>query len=159
MQPATELFVIMIVIFLVGICMLFATYMKDNILVPMKDKLSNPRAINVINNIEFAFTTLDQVFLFVSVGLGLASVLLAYMTPAKPAFLLLAVFMFAITLLIVPTFANIFQDMTEKSQFSAYTTNYPITVYIFHNFPLFFFAFGFMIVIVLFAKIRGGGDV
>jgi len=156
MQPATGLFAFMIILFVLGICLFIGSRMKDMMLVPIKDKLAGSGGKAVITSIEFAFTTFDQLFFFVAVGLGIVSVLLAYLTPARPAFLFLSIFLFAIAILVIPQFANIFQDVTEKAQFSPYTSNYPMTMHIFQNYGLFFWVFGFLILVVLFAKIRGG---
>lgn len=157
MQPATELFVIMVVLFAMGVILLLAFYLKDKVLIPIRDKFAGTKASGVIDTVNVTFERLDQLFFFSAVGLGLVTVLLAYMTEAKAAFLFLSIIMFAITLILVPSFANIWQDFSEKPHFSSYVDNLPMTKLIFQNYGLFFWMFGFLILVVLFAKMKAGG--
>jgi len=154
--------------FVLGLMVLIATYMRDQMLTPLRSKLSSSTAKSVLSSVEYAFNTLDEIFFFGSVGFGIVALLLAYMTPARPAFLFLAIISFAIALLVIPQFANIFQDFSEKPQFASFMTNcpggencdYPMTYTIFKNYGLFFWMFGFLILVILFAKLRmGSGDV
>jgi len=158
-QPASELFVLMIFLFIVGVFILFAAYMNEKILTPISDKFTDTGAKGIIANISFAISLFDQVFFFVAIGLGLVTVLLAYMSPARPAFLFLSIMLFAIALVIIPQFSDIFDDIATNTLFSPYTGDYPIMIYIFQNFGLFFWVFGFMILIVLYSKIRGRGEI
>ena len=164
MQPASELFAYMIILFALGVCLLFAFYMRDMVLIPIKGKLASTKAQTVVSSIEAVYSVLDQVFFFAAIGLGMVSVLLAYMTPAKPAFLFLAIILFVIALLVIPQFANIWQNMAEDSKFSMYANSSSeselfLTWNIFKSFPTLFWIFGFLILVVLFGKVmtsRGG---
>jgi len=148
----------MIVLVAAGIIILFASYLKDQVLVPIKDKILGTSAQLAISNVEGVFSILDQFFFFSAIGLGIASVLLAYITPARPAFLFLAVLLFAIALLVIPSFGDIYQNILDKPQFTTYTSDYPMMTTIFQNYGLFLWIFGFMIVIILFARVRGYGS-
>ena len=134
-------------------------YINEAVLTPISNKFGQTKAKEVIGHVNIGIATLDEIFFFLTFGLGLVTVLLAFVTPARPAFLFLAVILFSIALIIIPSFANIFQDISEKSQFSTYTTEVPMMMYIFEYYPYIFWGFGFLIIIVLFAKLRGQRDV
>lgn len=162
MQPASELFVKMIILFAVGVILLIAFYMRDKILIPIKSQLTSSRAKTVVGTMEGAYAVFDNVFFFIAIGTGIAVVLMAYMTHASPAFLFFAIILFAIALIIIPQFANIWQDIAEKPKFSKYANSSSSselfkTYKLFESFPTFFWIFGFLILVVLFAKVRTGG--
>lgn len=160
MQPAANLFVIMIILFVIGLVIFLAAYIKDAMFPKIIARFDSTNAEAILNTAGSVLTAADNMFFFVAIALGLGSVLLAFTTEAKPAFLFLAIFMFAIALVIIPSFANIFQDIAAKPQFSTdygnYTANYTMTFAIFQNYPLFLWVFGFLILVVLFGKLRSG---
>ena len=154
-----DLFVIMIVLFTIGLIIFISTRIKDNMFPQLKKLLPNKGA-GMVTTVEYAYKGLDSIFFFVSIGLGVGAIVGAWFTDNPPLFFFLAIVMFAIVMVIVPSFANAFQSFSEKSTFSPYTSEYPMMMKIFEKYPIFFLVIGILIILVLFAKWRStsGGE-
>ena len=160
-----DLFGWMLMLFIIGLFMLLAFYLKDQLLSPLKSMLSatagnpdvdSPRSI--VTASETGFSILDNAFLVVTGGIALGAVIMAFVVKAHPALLIISIVLLAIVLVVLPVISNTFRNLATSSQFSSYVdTSLPYTKTIFINFPLFGLVFGFIILVVMYGKIRGGG--
>lgn len=153
-----DLFYLMILLFLIGITVLVGTYLKNEVMADIKGMLTGTSGASYMTHVEYGFKTLDYVFLFMAIGFGVVTVVLAFQVQTHPVFFFISLVIFAIIMLIVPAFSNMFHDFASASEFSGFASDYSMMLKIFENFPKFFMIFGFLISIVTFAKMRGGGE-
>ncbi len=154
-----SLIVVALLLFVIGFCILIANYLNENMLPNIRSKLTNTQAQTMIDAGTQSLAILDEVFIIIAVGMVGAILIAAYLIHNPAAFFFFGVFMLAIIIIIIPTFANMFQDVTEDEKFSGYTGDYPFMMTIMQNLPSFIFIFGVAAVIILFGKWRGTGGI
>jgi len=149
-----DLYIWFIILFVVGISILVATLLKDNIFPEMKGMMSS-QAGSIFDYVDYSFNILDSVFVVVAVGVGLGAVILAFVIKSPPAFLFLSIILFVIALVVMPVFSNTFRSIAASSDFSTIIESYPMTKQIMAYLPLFGLGLGFLILLVTYSKLGG----
>ena len=150
-----SLFLLMMMLFVMGIFMFIGMYLKDQLFPVFEDVFVGTKGVTITQTIDNAFNALDMIFLFTTIFMGLASVLLATQVKAHPAFFFINLLMLVILLAIAPAISNAMRDIMLTDQLNTYTTSLPITVAVFQYLPLILGAFGFLLSIATF---KGGSS-
>jgi hypothetical protein len=93
-----------------------------------------------------------------AVGFGIATILLAFQIDTHPAFFFISLLLMIVSLVVSPIFSNIFGTIAKNPTFSAAAESFPLMREIMQNLPMFILVIGSMVSIVMFAKIRSGGN-
>ena len=145
----------MIFLFLIDICIIVGTYLKNEVLADIKGLIGTSGS-DTITTVEHAFNGLDFLFFFVTIGLGIAGVIMAYFVDVHPRMFFISILSFMLVMLIVPSFSNIFHEFATADEFGTISEDYPLMLLVFQNYPTYFLIFGSLITIALFAKMRRG---
>ncbi len=157
----------MIILVVVAIFVLIAFNLKTNMLGPLKDMISpsssgnpdvpSPQAL--VSSVETGFLSVDSMVVIIAVGIGLGSVLLAYMTKSALPLLIFSILIAVIMLVVMPAMSNTFRSMSASSSFTGIMDNsLPMTKFIMANLPLFGLVFAVLIIVVVYGKTRGSGE-
>jgi len=147
-----DLFFLAVFLLLIGFSIWIGTLLKDKIFPIISSKSSE--SAEVITKVQTNWDSVfDSLFFFVTIGVGISSVVLAAMIDTHPMFFFISIVMLVILLLIVPTFSNVFRTFASSESFSGFETRFPFTVFIFQHYPLIFLGFGILISIVLYGKL------
>lgn len=150
-----DIFFWMVILVVIGICFLVALLLKTNLLDPINSMLS-PQAQEVMNTAETGFLSFDSMFAIIAVGMGLASVLLAYLIRSVLPMMIFAILIAVIALVVMPVMSNSFRGMATAPQMESATESLPMTRFIMANLPMFGLAISVLIIIVVYGKMRGG---
>jgi hypothetical protein len=136
-------------------------YLKDQIFPQINTMFgSNSQAETVVNTVDMAFGALDVIFLFITIFMGIASILMASQVENHPAFLFVNILLLAILLAIAPAISNAMRTLMSDPAFVPYTeggggsVEFVITANIFQYLPLVLGGLGFILSIAQFAKGR-----
>ncbi len=150
------MFYILFIIFAIGISLLVGRTLWNEIAPALSGKLDSNAALNLVNTMDASFAVFDYIFLFIGIGIGLGIVILAFMTESHPVFAFISLLFVAIALLLAAPFSNVFIEFANKGKLAAASANYPLMVTFMTNYPLFIMSIGFLLLIALYGKVRGG---
>lgn len=152
----TDLFIIIVFVFIIAFCFVIGVMLKDEIFPKMKTAM--PEAAWVFDDVTKSFNVLDAVFLVCTFGFGLTTILLAFQIDTHPAFFFISLLITIISLILSPIFSNVFGTIAKTSAFNTAAESMPFMRLIMQNLPMFILVIGSMVTIVLFAKTRGEGN-
>jgi hypothetical protein len=158
-----DLFYMVIVIFMLGVSILAAVYVKDQIFPPLSSMLSSSSdATSVLTTVSNGFSIFDEIFLFMFIMLSIIPIIFAFLVPTHPVFILINIILFLIYLVVVPSLSNAMRSFWSSSFFAPYaaggsgSTTYVIMTAIFQYLPIITCAFGLVLTVVTFVKFGGG---
>jgi len=108
----------------------------------------------VLTNAQSAVATFNLGFTIIFVGLAIATIMLAYMVPSHPIFIVTGIMTLVVLMVIIPIFSNAFADITTDTQLSTAAAVFPIVTYIMDSMPLWTAVIGMMVLIVMYVKWR-----
>jgi hypothetical protein len=152
----TDIFVIVVGLFIIGFSILLGNMLMNNIFPDLKAMM--PQATATLNTVQASFQVMDWIFLFVTAGLAIITILLATQIGTHPAFFFISLLLTMICLIITPVFSNMFRDIAISTEFNSVAESYPIMRFIMQNLPVVILGISIGTSIVLYAKIRGGGN-
>lgn len=94
----------------------------------------------------------NSIFLMVVIGMSIGIVVSAFFINTHPLFYFVAIFIFAISMMISAIFSNTFSEITSDSILSASISGLPFVSHILAYFPYFMLIISIMIAILLYAK-------
>lgn len=148
-----------VIVFAVGIFMFVVTMVKDAIFPAFKSSMNSAEVNSTLSSVEYGWDSVwDKGFFFVTVGMGMAAVIFAFVIDTHPTFFFASIFVIVILLLIAPAISNAFRSFASADIFAGYTERFPMTTWLFQNYPIYFLVFGFLMSITMYAKLRGGGQ-
>lgn len=103
-----------------------------------------------------AIETLDSTVVFVFVGLMIFSLILAFQVNSHPIFLGLSIIAILLFLVIVPAFSNAYLAIASSSAFSNSANEFSMIFLVIQNLPTISLIWAFVLMIVLYGKLRGG---
>src|SRR3972149_2832141 len=101
-------------------------------------------------------TVFDGAFLFILVGLFLATAVSAFFIRSYPGFFFISLLMLTFFIFLGMVFANAFDDISNTADFRSSMTDFPLVSYLMGHYALFIMVFGILVLIFLFAKPLGG---
>jgi len=111
-------------------------------------------AAGVLVNAQTAVATFNLGFIIIFVGLAATTVILAYMVPSHPIFIVTGVLTLVVLMVLIPIFSNAFGTMAADTQLSTAAASFPIVTYIMDSMPLWTAVTGMLIIIVMYVKWR-----
>lgn len=94
----------------------------------------------------------DKMFLFITIGLGLAVVAGAWFIRSHPALFWISVPILAFTVWMGMLFANMYYEISHHDQIKAYADDFLFTTFIFEHFGIVMTGFVLLLALALYAK-------
>ena len=96
----------------------------------------------------------NQMFLFIVIGLGIAVLAGAWFIASHPALFWISVPILAFIIFVGAVFANIYAEITDNQEISAYADEFTFINFIFEHFVMIIMVFVLLLALVLFGKGR-----
>ena len=107
---------------------------------------------------EYALNTLNAGFLLIMVGFFVATIILAFMVQYHPIFAFISFFLLVFMIILSGIFSNVFGEIVATEEFTTQAASFNIITEIMNRLPIFITVFGSILIIVMFAKTRGGNE-
>lgn len=112
---------------------------------------------NALSQGVAAVNTFNYGFLIIAFGLGAGAIAYGYLYPSHPIFIILGIVMLVFSMIVTPIISNAFGTFTSESEIAGITSNFPfITWFMGDPLPIFTAVFGFILIIVMYSRLRGG---
>jgi len=153
-----DIFYLMFVFLVLGIMMLVAVYLKDQIFPQFTSAFGAGEATNVMTTSENVFSTMDNVFLFVYFMMSFTTIIFAALVRTHPVFFIVNVILMVILFIITPTFSNIMREFWSVPEFAPYAAGgtgsitFPVMTRIFQYLPIVVMGISIILMIASFAK-------
>ena len=150
---AADIFVISVIFLVLAIFIITLFYIQDGI----RDQMGEAGVIStenfaIIDDATNNFSGLwDGIFVFVFVGLVIATIIGAALVRVYPAIFFISLFLLAIAISLSAVFSNVFEEYTTGA-FSNAASEFPMISHIMGNWPIYITVIGILILIVLYAK-------
>lgn len=105
---------------------------------------------NIINIGLGSLSALDYMFIFAAVGLGMATVVMAFKIRTHPIMFFFLLLLTAIFVIITTFFTDAFVMITQASAVSTIAADFPLINTVMENLPLIIAIIGFIIIIAMF---------
>lgn len=113
-------------------------------------------AIHVLARGAVATRRFNAGFVIYTVGAIIAAVILAFMIPAHPIMFPISLMLLGLLLLVIPQLSNAFESFITNSTMASIGNEFSLIVFIMRNLPTILTGAGFLIMLAMFAKPRGG---
>jgi uncharacterized membrane protein len=97
-------------------------------------------AQSVIDSSDRTLTNMDNMFLFIIVGLSLFVLISSYFVFNHPAYFVMSFFLLCIAVIVASVTANAYYDFSQQAQIASITANFPKIDFLMTNLP-FYIAF------------------
>jgi len=159
-----QIFFIMAFLFSVALFIVILFYSWGKISTPLETALnsaipSEETSFNVTTmsgNVETGVTMFNLMFPLLIVGLIVMSLIMAYLSKSHPVFLFFSILLLVIAILLGVVFSNVFQQITETSDFASSAENFKVTQLFMKNFPVIIAIIMVMTIVILFSLGRSG---
>lgn len=143
--------VIAVILFATGICVMFLYLIVDAFL---SDPVfsSNVVAAATLNTGLDALVILGNSFIFLFVGFGIASVIASFYTETHPVFFVFSIFTFAICVIVVAIFSDVFVEMASSGVLLPVAAEFTLMVETMTNLKTLAIGLGVVILVALYAK-------
>jgi len=146
-----DLLFIVLAMFMLGFGILIAYTIITEVIATVS---FSSTATGVLTNAQTAVATFNLGFIIIFVGLAATTVILAYMVPSHPIFIVTGVLTLVVLMVLIPIFSNAFGTMAADTQLSTAAASFPIMTYIMDSMPLWTAVTGMLIIIVMYVKWR-----
>lgn len=150
-----DLFVVMALLLSSFIGILVAYYLLD--IFQSRGYVTQTEGVNVISKGILATKLWDYAFLLFTVGLGIATIIGAFLIKTHPIFFFISLISLIFVLIVSPQVSNVAYSFSHTDLMSSTADYYPIMLKIMDNLPLILFGFGLLIMLALYAKIQSVG--
>lgn len=113
----------------------------------------------ILDKGQEAMYTFDYMFVFLAIGLSLASLIGAFMIRSHPIFYVFSTLLLGIMVIVSAQITNAFDKFATSSAFSSIANSFPMMVTFVRNFPLFILVSGVLIAVVMYGRPATGGRV
>jgi len=148
-----QIFIVMIVVFLIAITMPIAKTVYSEINESMSGEFGDSADVALAKG-NGMFGVLDGLFLFTIIGLGIAGVVMAWQMNFPAFFWIFAVFIAAIGTIVAGIISNAQQEFYSAPQLAEAAAEFSGTNFIMSNLVLFIVGIAFMIIVVMFMKFK-----
>lgn len=153
-----DILIIGITLLAFSITILVAYVVMVNVQTTMGPQMMGAEAANALSQGVAAVQMFDYSFTIIFVGLGLASVIFAFLVPSHPIFIALSVLMLLIDMIVLPQFSNMYESVRGNGTLAASASTFPIMTSIMQNLPLVLAALGSLVMIVMYTRWRQEGQ-
>lgn len=159
------MFWLMVAFMFLGIIIILAVYLKDQIFPQIIDFVGNgTEAESIMNTSGQIFNLMDNIFMLLYFLIASASVILAAMVRTNPAYFVVNVILILILFLIAPAMSNVMQEFWSSPEFAPYaaggggSVTFPIMTGIFRYLPHITVGISVIVMLATFSKGFGSGE-
>lgn len=149
-----DLFYVILIIFIFAI----VTLVAGRILVEWDSATNSTLNATYAQQGMRALEALNLGFILLLVGGAIAVILMAFMIPSHPVFFIISIILLLVFIVVVPQISNIYLQIAGTDSMVDLGNQYSTMTVIMQNLPLFFVVIGIIVMIVMYAKIRGGSN-
>jgi hypothetical protein len=144
-------------LFLFGLFMFVGHKIFNEINDDLQDNFfeDSPESKEIMRNGSNLINGFDMLFIMVLVLIMIGLIVSVYFIDSHPIFFAVSLVIFLAVLTIGAVLSDVFNDISSNAIFANETATYPMTVFVFNNFPLVILIMGAIVTIMLFAKARG----
>ena len=155
---AIDIFTGIIVLFAFGVGIVVLLYVLNQMTTQFEAAgvLGNA-SITTMQQGEDALLAFNTGFIFLMIGFIAMAVLLAFFVDTHPAFLIISIILMIILVPVAAILTNTFRDIVTSPQLASTSAQFDIMLQVMNNLPLFMAIGGFLVIIVLYGKMRSGG--
>jgi uncharacterized membrane protein YhaH (DUF805 family) len=114
----------------------------------------NQGSKDIMQEVEDSYAPMvDTGFIMLVVFFWIAMLIGSYMIDTYPVFIIIFIFLIAITVILGAEFSNMYAEMGEEYQLN----NFPMMTHFFNNIVIYLIVIGFSTSMVMFAKYKGVG--
>ena len=117
----------------------------------------SPTSAEVITSANTAIAGFDGLFVFMTFGMIMASIILAYYVDSHPIMFVVSFIVYIFVVMVSSIFSNIYQSFVSTSGLSTYAGSFTMMQQIWFNLPTIATVSGAMIIIVAYSKWRSSG--
>jgi hypothetical protein len=141
---------IIVAVFAVA-CLLVTNKVKDSGVFD-----SDTDATSAINQSQSGLLSLDNMFLFMIIGLSLFTLASAAMVWNHPAFFFISFFLLCIAVTVAGTVSNAYDDFANADTITTTSAHYPKTDFVMDNLPFLVGAMGVAVMVVMYVAYTKG---
>lgn len=149
--PIDMIIITIVMVFLISFVVILADKLNTDVISNIGTKLNTTGMSDTDDTLQLFDTGIPFLFF----GFILAMILLAWYLRSTPILAIILIIIIAIVVIIGASISNTFHDVARSDTFAATANDYPYTVYINENLPLFLGVMGFIVIIFMFAKPKG----
>jgi len=151
-----DLFIISMIMLLVAISVLVSYYVLNQI---ANTGTWSATSTSILTSGLSALTMFNYGFVIVFVGVSIATLIFAYMTPQHPIFFVVSLLLIIILMTIVPQYSNAYEIFIADPQISTVAGTFPVINYIMGNLPYFIAGLAFALMFVSYMRWRNEGTI
>lgn len=153
-----DLFVIAAFVFAFGITILLGKVIMGE----FADELGEGSNSSIMSNKSQEFITrgdntyvpvFTANFIFIWVGLFIATIISAFFIRSHPAFFVIAIIILGIYTWLNAVFSDVFTQLSSVSNVATTADQFSVVTFVMENFPFFMIIFGIIVAIVLYSKL------
>lgn len=158
-----DLFFVILIAFVFSISVLIAWTVADEVQTGIDEAVNNTDVASTWNTsyMDYGKSGLDifnNMFLFIIIGLGLAVGVTAFFIPTHPAFFIITLIVFIISLTVAGIFSNVYTELASTSAFVSIGNEYSLITQAMQNLPIILLVIGVILLVVLYGKMRTAGS-
>jgi len=153
-----DLIVVVIVVLTFSICTFFGLTILTAFRNTMDTMNASTQTQTILNTTDTTLKNFDYAFVFLFFGLIVAVIIGAFTIKVHPALFFVSIFVLTFIVILSGQFYNIFYEFTIASELQTAASNFTLMENIWENMPLIIMVTGIVVIIVLYAKIRGGEE-
>lgn len=112
-------------------------------------------ADEILDRTASTFNLIDNLFIFLLVGMGIATIIAAIRIQTSPAFFFISLLLLSVVIFLAAQFSNVFETFSEHSEFDDERGTLDGMTFLMNNLPLFILGLGLVIVVVMYSVSRG----
>jgi hypothetical protein len=153
-----DVLTILIIVFILGFFILIGKLILTNVNDRFQaDTTLGAQAQTIVNTSSNKYTNLwDGIFIFVFVGLSIASIISAYFIDTHPLMLPLMLVILAFFIFLSAIMSNTFYNIESSNAFVDFAETFKIMHYVMSHLPIYIAIEGFMVMVALFGKSNQG---
>jgi hypothetical protein len=149
-----DIIFLVIIIFVLSILIIVGLQVGETLQTGLQPHLDNTSQDLVSDALDSYPSVFDGIFLTVLIFLTIFIVVTAAMIDTHPVLFILAALLLAALLFVGAILANTFEEIMGDSALSSQAAQFPITMFIMTNLPIFIGVIGALTIIALYAKMR-----
>lgn len=146
--PMDMIVIMIVMVFIISFFVILADKINSDIM----DSTSSALNVTIMNQTTKALHVFDTGIPFIFFGFILAMILLAWYLRSTPILAFVLIMVMAVVLIVGASISNTWYDVARSDSLISSSNDYPYTVYINENIPLFLGVMRFIVIIFLFAK-------
>lgn len=145
-----------VLLFVFAICLLITMHIINKWGTEATAQGFNTEAQSIISSGKLAMTAWDYGFVFITIGMIISTIILAFMVGFHPVFFFLGVLEAILVFMLVPQFSNIYYNLATSEQLAEAAGTFTITQAIMDKLPLVLLGGLILVLIVMYTRLGAG---